>query len=109
MKGCWTSAEDVPDFLQDFERFLAEIHDEFVIITDFSLLQILPEDIIEICEKICQKFMNTRVSQMIQILPKSVFAELQIQSLNRKIKITPRVAKNILEANTILDQRVKIK
>lgn len=102
--GFWKSAENIPDFLNDWDKVLQRVSPGFTLLVDLRTMITHPQQLNSLHEESQRKVKATGVSKVANVMPTDKIANLQIAAISSRTDLPIRNFETEMEAEQWLDQ-----
>ncbi|MCC5945967.1 MAG: hypothetical protein JJT94_13630 [Bernardetiaceae bacterium] len=107
IKGFWKSeAQDVPNYLADWQRAVAMARPHFTLLTDLREAKTAPQEINELHQAAQQILVKAKVLIVAELIDENAFVEYQAEHWSRHSGMPRTKFKNPEEAEAFLDEQV---
>lgn len=103
IKGFWRNQEEVGQYLNDWDKALSKVKEDFTLLTDAREMKIHPSDVRDLHRKAQLKIEKAGVKKVAELQSESV-AEMQLDGVSRESGMNKKNFKNENEAIRWLDE-----
>ncbi|MDX5419276.1 MAG: hypothetical protein LPK09_08660 [Hymenobacteraceae bacterium] len=102
--GFWKSTENIPDFLNDWNKTLAAVSPGFTLLIDMRTMITHPQQLNSLHEESQRKVKAMGVSKVANVMPTDKIANLQVAAISSRTDLPIRNFETTMEAEHWLDQ-----